>query len=82
MPLDRAPQTPHHLAHTTAQEILADFADAPLDAIVTGVGTGGHITGIAEALKKGEMPSDEEFTGWVREAMPARPAAKVAPPKE
>src|SRR3954463_6819711 len=29
---------------TTAQEILRDFADNPLDAIVTGVGTGGHIT--------------------------------------
>jgi cysteine synthase A len=37
---------------TTAQEILADFADSPLDAIITGVGTGGHITGVAEALKK------------------------------
>lgn len=37
---------------TTAQEILADFADAPLDAIITGVGTGGHITGVAEVLKK------------------------------
>ena len=36
---------------TTAQEILADFADAPIDAIITGVGTGGHITGVAEALK-------------------------------
>ena len=36
----------------------------------------------AEALKKGEMPTDEEFTGWLREALPARPAAKVAPPKE
>ncbi len=36
---------------TTAQEILADFADAPINAIITGVGTGGHITGIAEALK-------------------------------
>ena len=36
---------------TTAQEILHDFADAPIDAIITGVGTGGHITGIAEALK-------------------------------
>jgi cysteine synthase A len=36
---------------TTAQEILADFADAPLDAIITGVGTGGHITGVAKALK-------------------------------
>ncbi len=37
---------------TTAQEILADFADNPLDAIITGVGTGGHITGVAEVLKK------------------------------
>jgi hypothetical protein len=36
----------------------------------------------AEALKKGEMPTDEEFTGWLREAMPARPAAKIAPAKE
>ncbi len=37
---------------TTAQEILADFADAPIDILITGVGTGGHITGVAEALKK------------------------------
>jgi len=37
---------------TTAQEILADFGDAPLDAIITGVGTGGHITGVAETLKQ------------------------------
>jgi cysteine synthase A len=37
---------------TTAQEILADFADTPIDALITGVGTGGHITGCAEALKK------------------------------
>jgi cysteine synthase A len=37
---------------TTAQEILADFADAPIDALITGVGTGGHITGTAEVLKK------------------------------
>jgi len=36
---------------TTAQEILRDFGDAPLDAIVTGVGTGGHITACAEVLK-------------------------------
>jgi thiol-disulfide isomerase/thioredoxin len=36
----------------------------------------------ADALKKGEMPSDEQFTAWVREAMPARPAAKVEPAKE
>ena len=38
-------------ARTTAQEILADFADAPLDAIITGVGTGGHLTACAEILK-------------------------------
>lgn len=37
---------------TTAPEILADFADAPIDVLITGVGTGGHITGCAEELKK------------------------------
>lgn len=36
---------------TTAQEILRDFADSPPDMLVTGVGTGGHITGCAEVLK-------------------------------
>jgi len=36
---------------TTALEILRDFADSPLDAIITGVGTGGHITACAEILK-------------------------------
>jgi cysteine synthase len=35
---------------TTAQEILADFPEG-LDYLITGVGTGGHITGCAEALK-------------------------------
>ena len=35
---------------TTAQEILADFPDG-LDALITGVGTGGHITGVARVLK-------------------------------
>ncbi|MBO9668892.1 MAG: cysteine synthase A [Sphingobium sp.] len=37
---------------TTAQEILNDFADAPIDVLITGVGTGGHITGCAQVLKK------------------------------
>ena len=37
---------------TTAEEILADFRDEPIDAIITGVGTGGHITGCAERLKQ------------------------------
>lgn len=39
-------------ASATAQEILNDFRDAPLDAIITGVGTGGHITGCAQVLKQ------------------------------
>jgi cysteine synthase len=37
---------------TTAQEILSDFANTPIDVMITGVGTGGHITGCAEELKK------------------------------
>ncbi|NNM54893.1 MAG: cysteine synthase A [Spirochaetales bacterium] len=36
--------------NTTAQEILKDFPDG-LNYIITGVGTGGHITGVAEVLK-------------------------------
>jgi len=36
---------------TTAQEILSDFADTPIDVLITGVGTGGHLTGCAETLK-------------------------------
>jgi cysteine synthase A len=35
---------------TTAQEILKDFPEG-LDYIITGVGTGGHITGVAKVLK-------------------------------
>ncbi len=35
---------------TTAQEILADFPEG-IDALITGVGTGGHITGVARVLK-------------------------------
>jgi len=35
---------------TTAQEILNDFPEG-LDYLITGVGTGGHITGVAEVLK-------------------------------
>ncbi|AWI52308.1 cysteine synthase A [Aquabacterium olei] len=35
---------------TTAQEILADFPEG-LDALITGVGTGGHLTGCAKVLK-------------------------------
>ena len=35
---------------TTAQEILADFPEG-IDALITGVGTGGHLSGVATVLK-------------------------------
>jgi len=38
-------------ARTTAREILEDFPQG-IDALITGVGTGGHITGCAQVLKK------------------------------
>ena len=40
-----------HVA-TTAKEILDDFHDSPVDVLITGVGTGGHLTGCAEELKR------------------------------
>lgn len=45
--------------NTTAAEIINDFPDG-LDYIITGVGTGGHITGVAEVLKK-KFPSLKVF---------------------
>lgn len=45
---------------TTAQEILRDFRDSPIDVLITGVGTGGHITGCAQVLKK-EWPNLQVF---------------------
>ena len=45
---------------TTAQEIIRDFGDNPPDVLITGVGTGGHITGCAEVLKK-EWPNLKVF---------------------
>lgn len=45
---------------TTAQEIYADFADSPIDIMITGVGTGGHLTGCAEMLKT-KWPSMKAF---------------------
>ena len=43
----------------TAQEIIRDFPDG-IDYLITGVGTGGHITGCAEVLKK-QFPSLQVF---------------------
>ena len=45
---------------TTAEEILADFRDSPIDVLVTGVGTGGHITACAQVLKR-EWPGLQVF---------------------
>ena len=47
----------HH--RTTALEILADFPEG-FDALITGVGTGGHITGVAEVLRP-KFPSLQVF---------------------
>ncbi|HTM91250.1 MAG TPA: cysteine synthase A [Flavisolibacter sp.] len=44
---------------TTAQEIVNDFGDG-LDYVITGVGTGGHITAIAEEVKQ-KLPSLKVF---------------------
>lgn len=44
---------------TTAQEILEDFPDG-LDYVITGVGTGGHITGVAAVLKE-KLPNLKVF---------------------
>jgi cysteine synthase len=42
---------PDFHSRTTAEEILADFADAPLDCWVSGFGTGGTVKGVARVLK-------------------------------
>jgi len=44
---------------TTAQEILGDFREG-LDYLITGVGTGGHLTGVARVLKK-QWPTLKAF---------------------
>ena len=45
--------------HTTAQEILADFPNG-IDYLITGVGTGGHLTGVAQVLKA-KFPNTKVF---------------------
>ncbi len=47
-----------HRLHT-AREIIDDFPEG-IDYVITGVGTGGHITGVAEVLKK-EFPNIKVF---------------------
>ncbi|NPD46290.1 cysteine synthase A [Lentimicrobium sp. S6] len=45
------PANPEIHSQTTAQEIINDFPEG-LDVLISGVGTGGHISGIALELKK------------------------------
>lgn len=45
--------------HTTAQEILNDFPEG-IDYLITGVGTGGHITGVTKVLKE-KFPGMKAF---------------------
>jgi len=46
-------------ARTTAEEILADFPNG-IDYLITGVGTGGHLTGVAQVLKA-KFPNTKVF---------------------
>lgn len=54
MQFDNEANTQIHI-ETTAQEILEDFPEG-FDYMITGVGTGGHITGVAKVLK-GRFPN-------------------------
>ncbi|TVQ85516.1 MAG: cysteine synthase A [Bacteroidetes bacterium] len=53
------PANPEIHRTKTAMEILEDFPDG-LDYMITGVGTGGHISGVAQILKK-EFPALKVF---------------------
>ena len=53
------PANPAIHREATAQEILRDFPDG-VDFVITGVGTGGHITGVSEALKE-RFPNLQTF---------------------
>jgi cysteine synthase A len=58
MQFDNQANTEIH-RNTTAKEILTEFPEG-IDYLITGVGTGGHITGCAEILKK-EFPKLKVF---------------------
>ncbi|MCD6180196.1 MAG: cysteine synthase A [Bacteroidales bacterium] len=53
------PANPEIHSQTTAKEILIDFPEG-IDYLITGVGTGGHISGVARELKK-QWPSLKVF---------------------
>jgi len=48
----RNPANPRTHQETTAREILADLRGEPIDCFVGGIGTGGHITGLGQELRK------------------------------
>lgn len=54
---NHANPTAHY--QTTAKEILADFPEG-IDYLITGVGTGGHITGISKLMKE-KFPTFKSF---------------------
>jgi cysteine synthase A len=58
MQFDNPANVKAHREHT-AQEILKDFPEG-IDYLITGVGTGGHITGVAEVLKE-NFPDTKVF---------------------
>lgn len=61
---------------TTAQEILRDFPEG-VDYVITGVGTGGHITGVAKVLK--EKFPDTKVLAVEPEASPVLSGGKPGP---
>ena len=62
---------------TTAEEIAADFPEG-IDAIITGVGTGGHITGVARVLKA-RWPQLQGVRRGALRPHPSSPAARPRP---
>ena len=62
---------------TTAQEILKDFPEG-FDYLITGIGTGGHITGVSEVLKQ-HFPKLQTFAVEPAKS-PSSAAVKRPPP--
>jgi cysteine synthase len=56
------PSNPEYHRNTTAPEILRDFAGRRLDYFVSGIGTGGTITGVGEVLKVARPETKIVFT--------------------
>jgi cysteine synthase A len=75
------PSNPAIHEATTAREILADFPGG-LDYLVTGVGTGGHITGVARILKQ-QIPAMRVFAVEPADSpVPGRRASLRVSPRE